>query len=42
MGGQLCNMLNYLADSNEQIFILANAPEIVFNVSGLGFFLYVK
>lgn len=35
-GGEACCTLNYLADSNEQICVLLNVPDIDFNVYGLG------
>lgn len=41
MGGEACT-LNYLADSNEQIFTLLNVPDIDFAVYGLGLLLCVK
>lgn len=36
VGGEAGCTLNYLADSNEQIFMLLNVPDIDFNVYGLG------
>lgn len=34
--GRLAALRNYLADSNEQICVLLNVPDIDFNVYGLG------
>lgn len=38
VGGEVCCTLNFLADSNEQIFILLNVPDIDFDVYGLSLF----
>lgn len=42
MGGKACCTLNYLADSNEQAFMLLSAPDTDFSCLWTGSFLRAK